>query len=345
MPADKQISHKQIEANRRNAQLSTGPRTPEGRAASRLNAYKHGLTGHLDVMTDEQKQARDAFIAEIAGDLQPVGPFERQFAHSIAETQWRINRAAVIENNLFAADACHQELDRLAAAPPEPSGSAPDPQSGVDDLDTALASARTYLAQPESFNLLTVYEMRLYRKFQNDLRQLRALQAARAGEAARQKAADEKQKADTEARRTAALQEAAWLLNLDEEEGKTIQPEGVFRHPNGFVFSNSHIRRGIDYTARLAAAKTLFTRQLNEIAYQAAYADTDFGFPGQQHVETGTTPGGISVPPLAFIHHEMSREKNLGHSDLVTPNLPFKDSASNLATNGAGVSPDFFMPS
>jgi hypothetical protein len=39
----KTISLKQMEANRRNAQKSTGPKTPDGRAVSKMNALKHGI--------------------------------------------------------------------------------------------------------------------------------------------------------------------------------------------------------------------------------------------------------------------------------------------------------------
>ena len=39
------ISPERLAANRRNAQKSTGPRTAEGKAASRQNAFKHGMTG------------------------------------------------------------------------------------------------------------------------------------------------------------------------------------------------------------------------------------------------------------------------------------------------------------
>ena len=44
-------TEKQFEANRLNAQKSTGPRTPEGRAAVRLNGVKHGLTAETIVLS------------------------------------------------------------------------------------------------------------------------------------------------------------------------------------------------------------------------------------------------------------------------------------------------------
>ncbi len=43
MTGPKQVTEKQLAANRRNAQLSTGPRTPEGKAVSRWNALTHGI--------------------------------------------------------------------------------------------------------------------------------------------------------------------------------------------------------------------------------------------------------------------------------------------------------------
>ena len=54
----------QSAANRRNAQKSTGPRTPQGRAASRLNALKHGLTAcHLVLPTESQQDFDDTWRA------------------------------------------------------------------------------------------------------------------------------------------------------------------------------------------------------------------------------------------------------------------------------------------
>jgi hypothetical protein len=50
-------SDKKAEANRRNALKSTGPRTPEGKAAVRLNALKHGLLSEEILLPGEDEGA------------------------------------------------------------------------------------------------------------------------------------------------------------------------------------------------------------------------------------------------------------------------------------------------
>jgi hypothetical protein len=55
------ISEKQLEANRNNALLSTGAKTAAGRNRSRMNAHRHGLTGQVTTMTDEDRAAHDQF--------------------------------------------------------------------------------------------------------------------------------------------------------------------------------------------------------------------------------------------------------------------------------------------
>ena len=49
-------------ANRANAQKSTGPRTEEGKQRSRLNGIRHGLTGQVSIMTDENRAAHDTYL-------------------------------------------------------------------------------------------------------------------------------------------------------------------------------------------------------------------------------------------------------------------------------------------
>src|SRR6202012_1741733 len=65
------ISEKQLEANRRNAQHSTGPRTEEGKKVSALNARRHNLPGQVTAMTDADRIMHDAFSAAIVENLAP----------------------------------------------------------------------------------------------------------------------------------------------------------------------------------------------------------------------------------------------------------------------------------
>ena len=58
-------SQKQIDANRRNALLSTGPRTEEGKGASRQNAVSHGLTAETVIVGLEDATEYETFEAEI----------------------------------------------------------------------------------------------------------------------------------------------------------------------------------------------------------------------------------------------------------------------------------------
>ena len=96
------ISEKQLEANRRNAQRSTGPGTQEGKRISALNARRHHLTGQVTTMTDADRIMHDAFSASIVESLAPEGAMETQLAHRIATDSWRLNRISAVEDNLFA---------------------------------------------------------------------------------------------------------------------------------------------------------------------------------------------------------------------------------------------------
>jgi hypothetical protein len=132
-------SEKQIAANQRNAQLSTGPKTDSGRNASRMNAYTHGLTGQLDFRTPEEQAAHDKFCSGIVSSLTPADGVERQFAQSVAEDHWRLNKGRSIENNLFAISCSF--LDDID-------------ETDDPEIEKALADARTFTTKPERFQLL-----------------------------------------------------------------------------------------------------------------------------------------------------------------------------------------------
>ncbi|HYK59417.1 MAG TPA: hypothetical protein VEV85_08290 [Bryobacteraceae bacterium] len=88
-------------ANRTNAQLSTGPRTDEGKKRSSLNAFRHGPTGQIVIHTPEDQAAFQKHYDAIRESLAPVSALETTLVQSIAEDYWRLNRARALENAVF----------------------------------------------------------------------------------------------------------------------------------------------------------------------------------------------------------------------------------------------------
>ena len=80
----------QIEANRRNALRSTGPRTEAGRAIASRNALKHGLTADRIILFDEQREQFDHFYSKLVAALKPRGPMEHQLAERVAITAFAL---------------------------------------------------------------------------------------------------------------------------------------------------------------------------------------------------------------------------------------------------------------
>ena len=85
-------TEKQLAANRRNAQLSTGPRTEAGKSRSRMNALKSGLYAESLVVCGEDSSALAQLSAEYHAQLHPVTPFERDLVDTIVYNQWLIRR-------------------------------------------------------------------------------------------------------------------------------------------------------------------------------------------------------------------------------------------------------------
>ncbi len=81
---------------------STGPKTPEGKANCRLNAYRHGLTGQLNIITPDEQQAYDAHSKITLDALVPATDYERDLAQGIADDRWRMKRVRTIESGMFA---------------------------------------------------------------------------------------------------------------------------------------------------------------------------------------------------------------------------------------------------
>jgi hypothetical protein len=227
------LSDKQREANRNNALLSTGP-TEEGKKRSRLNALRHGITGQVNTMTDEDRAAHDQFSQALMKDLRPDGAMEIQLAQRIATDSWRLNRISAVEDNLFALG----QLQNGGQACPD-----------LPQLDAALAAAHVFKEESKQLQLLTLYEQRLNRAIQKNLALLQSLQATRKAE------------------REAAMKEAAKLLQLSEMRGLEYAPA-----KDGFVFSTGEIHAAIDRQQRLQRAATTDFSKFRPRKFQAQAA-------------------------------------------------------------------------
>ena len=81
-------SQRQIEANRRNSQLSTGPRTAEGKAVSRFNALKSGINSKAQVIPGEDPAELEAMTAGYHQDWAPTTYLERFLVDSLVRADW-----------------------------------------------------------------------------------------------------------------------------------------------------------------------------------------------------------------------------------------------------------------
>ena len=115
-------SLKQIEANRRNAENSTGPRSEAGKQRSSRNAVRHGLTAETVIEPLEDAEDYAAFEEAIAASFDPETAVERELILRLASLLWRLRRATSIETALFQVKIEHdsgpQPVVPLASIPP-----------------------------------------------------------------------------------------------------------------------------------------------------------------------------------------------------------------------------------
>lgn len=99
----KTMTAKTLQANRRNAARSTGPKSPAGKAAVSLNRLTHGLAGAALVIPGESAQEYERLKAATLDQLAPVGALERALAERAAGCLWRLQRLERVEAGLFTS--------------------------------------------------------------------------------------------------------------------------------------------------------------------------------------------------------------------------------------------------
>ena len=166
------ISEKQLVANRANAQKSTGPKTEEGKNRVRINGRRHGLTGHASIMADEDREAYQEFCEPIVESLKPVNPIERSFAQLVAQAHYRLHRLHAIEENTFSNGHYTQAGDFEAIHA---------------EVHNAITHVRVFAMKGDVFRNLGLYEQRISREMQKNLKILHELQDRRKAEEANQK--------------------------------------------------------------------------------------------------------------------------------------------------------------
>jgi hypothetical protein len=214
---NKPPSDARLRANRRNAQKSTGPKTPKGKGRSALNATRHGILSHVIHLPEEEMNSYNEFTERYVTSLQPVGAVETELANACADLQFRLHRLAAAEHNLFAIG--HDEQGERW-------------NTGHPESHAALTMAETLRRSPDPLALLTLYEGRLNRRFLQTLKQLREIQK------------------DRQEQEQAELKELTQVAAAHPQLAEKIEPTQF-----GFVCSNSKWQRHWQRQQLLATAQ------------------------------------------------------------------------------------------
>jgi len=182
-------------------------RTEEGKARSSMNALRHGLTARVVVLPTEDMDAYQAFSKEIVDSLDAQTPVERQFAQTVADNQWRINRIRSIEDGMLGMG--HFEAAGDFDAP-------------TSEIHSAMTAARAFREDSKAFVNLSIYEQRLHRSMKEALRQLKELQTER-----------------RELRKT-EMDDAIRLLKTQQMKGLPCEPEPA-TNGSKFVYASAEI--------------------------------------------------------------------------------------------------------
>jgi hypothetical protein len=138
-------TQKQIDANRLNALKSTGPRS-EGKAITRLNAMRDGLTGQVITLSVEDLPIFEKLKAELIADLEPETVMEHKLASGIAWDTWRLDHLRSVEMNMYALGTAGNNGDSDYNGP----------------VAIAMSDAATFSKESSKFALMGIPARRLF---------------------------------------------------------------------------------------------------------------------------------------------------------------------------------------
>lgn len=195
-------TQKQIDANRRNSQHSSGPRSGTGKRRSSRNATKHGLSSSRFAFLDfESVEEYRALLKAFREHYQPVGPVEFKYVEQIDQDWFRSGRFAIFEAGILASEYDTAEdlglglnLDQfvermrsseLASEEAEHSDKPGDNRRHGDSHDSAPNTlaiqiwGKAYSLSASKLALLSRYEATIDRRLSRKIFELEALQERR----------------------------------------------------------------------------------------------------------------------------------------------------------------------
>lgn len=212
----KQTSQARIDANRRNAQKSTGPRTAEGKHRVSQNAATHGLTARHLVLAEESAPVFYTLRRKMLEELQPQGEIECQLAEQMIAARWRLMRAWETETELY-----NRAMESIDEPAPVPDPDAPDAAHHPTARRRAIAFEQ--LDGQGKLQRLDRYEARLSREYDRCLRRLTEMKAARCREQEQRRVRLEQERRPPAPLRHADLMTAGEYIRLQRKEIAPLQ--------------------------------------------------------------------------------------------------------------------------
>jgi hypothetical protein len=154
------VSQRKIEANRRNALRSTGPRTDQGKARSSRNATTHGVFCREMVLPDEDPREFDRYRIPMMRGLEPRDGLEQELAEQIVSLGWKLRRLRRVEGEIIS--------QRMNA-----SDDAPEGKSSVSVL------AEMFMGDDPALERLAKHERRMQSTMNQLIGRLRQIQKMR----------------------------------------------------------------------------------------------------------------------------------------------------------------------
>jgi hypothetical protein len=156
------VTEIQLEANRANSALSTGPRTPDGKEIASRNSLKHGLTSQQVVLPWEHPEEFAAVELSLSVEYKPITEQETRQLQQVAQNFWRLQRCRRMESQMF--------INSMYA---------PVPGLQLDEVDENECLNNIFNSGGKEFDRLRRYETTIERSYYKSIKVLEDMQKTR----------------------------------------------------------------------------------------------------------------------------------------------------------------------